>query len=1775
MSNPSEYTSKYHVEIRDSYGIVIGDGNIINQFFLNEYYRPLAEHYFISFENFVVEKTKDFAGREWILEAVGKFISRHSCGYFRIVADAGLGKTAIAAQLVKHYEAVAHFFNASQGITRVDQCLNNLSSQLVAKYELRYSYLQESAGQDSHFFTTLLEEVTQEGANIPVVIVIDAIDEGDPTPPGHNWLHLPIRLPEGVFLVLTQRPGNLLLKTQANTPVSEPFHITWDDPHQQADIAAYLREQAKRPEITRILHHTSPTISIDYFVNELQKASEGNFMYLDFLLAEICEGEFRYDLSQLLNQLPHGLEKYYEQFWEQIEKEPGDEGYDAWRQIYLPAISVLGAAREPVMVEQVSKWSDVEIEEVYVALSNWRRGWRRFIRNQKQSGRETWWVVHSSFADFLEKKLAQTGELGKMHSKIANWYLTAWGGLEAGLPGLLTNDTEQDMVQFHNYGVTHLIYHLSKSARVDELHALLRLEHAKANGQTINLWYEAHKRFGQPGSYLADIDQAWQAAENEGLAGISKLVRYALMRTSINSLSADLPVEWLIALVNQGIRTPAQALAHVRNIDDPGQQARCLAVLAVSLPQLGGVEEGQVAARRAWDLIPKLQNQDDWAITLYTLIPMLPNNLITQALDLVRKFEQPQVRAELLIMLVTRLKETEHTNLIQEILDTIRQVESIGYSMTTTPQRQILNWSPQPLSTVMTQVSLHLPRENEIEAISKALREARNASSIYDRIEALLNLLPRLPRRRIPEVLSEALSLAREGKSDLLNTLALLAAFGWLALSKEEGSINVNDVCRQTIHAISNRKIRFLLSLIQITLVKLAPFTSRLLEALEGVEKEIRRSHQGKLISARLNLSLRGFTYYHQYRRPVITKVAHRIQLMLQLLVSLPTSREQLTVLLHAVEAAQEIEDAAIRVMILVRLTQYFPEHHEYQNKIFEQVFTTVQQVSDAYERAQILAVLSPIAQKIGRNDLVIMALSTATSLEDPYIKAKTLNNLLPYLNETDRAFALETAQRAVHEIGPGEDYYQAELLIELAGSMNNQTEQKALVEEVLKLIDQLKDFVDKAELLSRLAHISSSEKATEFSRGAWKNILNIESPSLRAQALLGLSRQLSEKDSKDFIVKQWQQILALNTQGLLQKYSIGLSTIKPLLSSTNDDLWLRAKVLSHLPSDELRQIAEDLRIIGSKYKQILYADIVGTGWAEFSGTKTADLSPNLFIKLLPDLSGTKKNVILAKIEKRIIQQDLNEQAVTKILLLPSASQKNVAEAKEFVSNMPIGIARSDALGILTEKYLVGHEREFVLREILSAIAQFSMDDTSRAEILLGLIPILPPKLLDQTMAIVNSFQDDVAFTEIMSELIPKLPEGRRAGLASETLTKVLKIQEYHIRADLLIRLAPFHSKQEQPIVLQEALKAIVLIRNDDQFQIREPFVSSFSFQVLYFDPKVDFTVYHCRKVNPVSHPKFPNQVKGFTFARLRASLRYSLLTGLKSYFRFVLFERETGIVNHTEKKALLKREWGSPSAFLQQTLPDLPSVVTMIENWGELIRIWNSPIGRVRVKHYSRSELLSRLCPLLPPETLTTAIEMIEGIKDSKERAIALVTLASHCAKEEAELMFDRAIELANIIEEPPYSREGEVVRRVNCLTYLANRMSGDRHTALQLKALEIAQQIEDQNIRMITLVKIAFDLSPELRDKAWDSVRTNVDLGAANLRAASLVALKPLWLQLPQDINYQLLSKVLQILAHHPRPQMLQGFDALIPIIGQQRESVIVDEIADAILDVMKWWP
>ena len=376
--------------------------------------------------------------------------------------------------------------------------------------------------------------------------MVDALDEADDLLRGRNPLLLPDDLPHGVYVVLTHKHGDYPLVTTPRTPITE-YTISWNDLAQQADIEAFIRRQAERPEVRRVLVEATPPIPVERFVTVLQEVSQGNFKYLNYVIEDIAAREAGFD-SLDLDTLPRGLKNYYEQFLARMEQQVSREDAKAWHSLYRPVIALLAAAKEPVTVDWLAHLVGRPAEEVRDQALKRRR---RLLSQERWKEQRAWRMVHQSFADFLAETEREYWR--ETHARIADRYLSIWGRLEAGLPGL-QDPARRDADDC--YGLRHLAIHLKEAGRVDKLHDLLRVEwryqeeepayirpgwrglldrmwrrpHVRMRTNLANAWYTVHEQVNDVSGYLRDVTYAWRSTEDEPVTSVGLETRYALIR---------------------------------------------------------------------------------------------------------------------------------------------------------------------------------------------------------------------------------------------------------------------------------------------------------------------------------------------------------------------------------------------------------------------------------------------------------------------------------------------------------------------------------------------------------------------------------------------------------------------------------------------------------------------------------------------------------------------------------------------------------------------------------------------------------------------------------------------------------------------------------------------------------------------------------------------------------------------------------------------------------------------------------------------------------------------------------------------------------------------------------------------------------------------------------------------------------------------------------------------------------------------------------------------
>ncbi|MEM9542206.1 MAG: hypothetical protein AAGA60_22275 [Cyanobacteria bacterium P01_E01_bin.42] len=351
----------------------------------------------------------------------------------------------------------------------------------------------------------------------------------------------------------------------------------------------------------------------------------------------------------------------------------------------------------------------------------------------------------------------------------------------------------------------HLTWHLEQAGWVEELHELFQEETEWGN----NGWFIARECIGQSADFLEDVARGWRLAEDlfeeDPRRAIALQIRYALMTTSVKSLSKNIPAELVAKLVEKGIWTPIQGLNSIKQSDS---YLTALQVLIPHLPEnlLYRVltqtikrlrDESAEATRQDLDFDYELEglmyvdDEDDewncnsWArqdIAFKHLLPYLPKSLFPQILDEIRQFPNESTRARTAIALVLYLPEIalevlEKVNQLPSDRERVEALINIIPHLSEHSFPQVLELIRQLPKSILEEINLLKVLEICLpEIFSELLDGACQLSNKSERTRALISLAPYLPEH----LLSKALNAARELRVQYKKSYALIALAPYL-----------------------------------------------------------------------------------------------------------------------------------------------------------------------------------------------------------------------------------------------------------------------------------------------------------------------------------------------------------------------------------------------------------------------------------------------------------------------------------------------------------------------------------------------------------------------------------------------------------------------------------------------------------------------------------------------------------------------------------------------------------------------------------------------------------------------------------------------------------------------------------------------------------------------------------------------------------------------------------------------------------------------------------
>jgi Domain of unknown function (DUF4062)/NACHT domain len=383
---------------------IASENSVINQFFDAPGKARLGAHY-ISFDALIADKTEGFVGRSFVFDAIDAYTKQEESGYFLLQGEPGIGKTAVLAQLVRKLGCAHHFNIALQNVRTVQQFLGNACAQVIARYNLSVETIPSHALESSVFLVQCLEEAAKKDANRPVVLVVDALDEADPpnTLFRQNVLLLPPSLPANVFIVASSRPTDDL---HLQVSRQKSLFIEPNSERNLLDVTRLIEDRLKHDEQLAV-HLSAMGLRSEAAVKFLVDKSEGNFIYLRFVLPEIANGVYR---TASIDDLPQGLKAYYQGHWNQMRLSDEAE----FDQVYAPIVCLLAVAREPLTADQISEWTKIDRRKVRRAFT----AWRQFLTVEGKAP-ASYRIYHRSFQEFLRDIV----DLSEFDSLISDYYL--------------------------------------------------------------------------------------------------------------------------------------------------------------------------------------------------------------------------------------------------------------------------------------------------------------------------------------------------------------------------------------------------------------------------------------------------------------------------------------------------------------------------------------------------------------------------------------------------------------------------------------------------------------------------------------------------------------------------------------------------------------------------------------------------------------------------------------------------------------------------------------------------------------------------------------------------------------------------------------------------------------------------------------------------------------------------------------------------------------------------------------------------------------------------------------------------------------------------------------------------------------------------------------------------------------------------------------------------------------------------------------------------------
>jgi len=296
----------------------------------------------VRFDGLIEEYTQLFAGRDAAIAELETFMQNPAGGYLLVTAGAGLGKTALMANLVaRHRDTLAYHFFSPRISESLQEAvfLRNLLEQIEPWFENSVRRPEQS---DQLRYDDLLGKSPQ-GIH---TVILDGLDEITGWELGR---YLTRRLPAGLHFILTVRDVGQDAVEIYSLPAEQVQMLPicgLDREGVQAVLRAVGRGATQFAEDDELLDQVLRVTTFD----QSRPALGADTLFVRFLAEDLATGDVgRLELTTLPSSMQAYLKRWYLSRWyDAIRTELGTPGRAEFDQAMLDLIMTLAVALGPI-----------------------------------------------------------------------------------------------------------------------------------------------------------------------------------------------------------------------------------------------------------------------------------------------------------------------------------------------------------------------------------------------------------------------------------------------------------------------------------------------------------------------------------------------------------------------------------------------------------------------------------------------------------------------------------------------------------------------------------------------------------------------------------------------------------------------------------------------------------------------------------------------------------------------------------------------------------------------------------------------------------------------------------------------------------------------------------------------------------------------------------------------------------------------------------------------------------------------------------------------------------------------------------------------------------------------------------------------------------------------------------------------------------------------------------------------------------------------------------